>query len=78
MRAATFFSAQARARPPSHTSLHLPTVARRSAVGAALAGSIAAIWAAAFTLGGPRLVGQALFDRLNVSGWDLDAYGLRF
>jgi presenilin enhancer 2 len=52
--------------------------ARRSAVGVAVAAAVVLPWAAAFTLGGPRLVGQALFDRLNVAGLDLDAYGLRF
>lgn len=58
-----------------------PTVAlyaRRSAVGCAVATTLLLPWAAAFTLGGPRLVSQALFDKLNVAGIDLDAYGLRF
>ena len=54
------------------------TDAKRSAIGAALAAAIAIPWAATFTLGGPRIVGRALFDRLNVATWDLDAYGLRF
>jgi len=52
--------------------------AKRSAIGAALAAAIALPWAAAFTFGGPRVVGQAAFDRLNVAGIDLDAWGLRF
>ena len=52
--------------------------AKRSAIGTAVVAAIVLPWAAAFTLGGPRLVGRALFDRLNVAGLDLDAYGLRF
>lgn len=58
--------------------IHPFTDAKRSAIGAALAAAIALPWAAAFTLGGPRVVGQATFDRLNVAGFDLDAWGLRF
>lgn len=63
------------------TPPHLPpknTDARRSAIGAAIAASILLPWAAAFTLGGRRLIGSALFDRLNVNSWDLDGLGLRF
>lgn len=66
---------------PGDASLNLSqlnTDAKRSALGAALAAAVALPWAAAFTLGGPRLVGQALFDKLNVATWDLDSYGLRF
>jgi hypothetical protein len=71
--------ARARALPPPHLSpLPYKTDAKRSAVGAALAAAVALPWAAAFTLGGPRLVGQSLFDRWNVAGFDLDAWGLRF
>ena len=72
------------APPPSTSSTRAPPLlfpladAKRSAVGAALAAAVAVPWAAAFTLGGPRLVGQALYDRLNVAGWDLAAYGLQF
>ena len=51
---------------------------RRSAAGAAVAGVALLAWASAFTLGGPRVVGRATFDRLNLGDLDLDAWGLRF
>lgn len=51
---------------------------RRSAAGAAVAGVALLAWASAFTLGGPRAVGRATFDRLNLGDLDLDAWGLRF
>jgi len=52
--------------------------ARRSAAGAAVAGVALLAWASAFTLGGPRVVGRATFERLNLGDLDLDAWGLRF
>ena len=52
--------------------------ARRSAAGAAVAGVALLAWASAFTLGGPRAVGRATFERLNLGDLDLDAWGLRF
>ena len=52
--------------------------ARRSAAGAAVAGAALLAWAAAFSLGGPRAVGRATFERLNLGDLDLDAWGLRF
>ena len=52
--------------------------ARRSAAGAAVAGVALLAWASAFSLGGPRAVGKATFERLNLGDLDLDAWGLRF
>lgn len=52
--------------------------ARASGRAAAVAAAVVAAWALAFSFGGPRLLGRATFQRLNVGGWDLDSMGLRF
>ena len=52
--------------------------ARASARLAAVAGAALAAWAVAFSVGGPRVVGSALYDKLNVGGLDLEAWGLSF
>lgn len=49
-----------------------------SRVAAAVSIAALAAWAAAFSLGGPRLVGAALYDKLNMGGLDLEAWGLSF
>ena len=46
--------------------------------GAAAAGVALAAWAAAFSLGGPRVVGASLYDKLNLAGVDLASWGLNF
>lgn len=51
--------------------------ARASALLAAASGVALLSWAAAFSLGGARVVGRETFDRLNLGDLDLDAYGLR-
>jgi len=50
--------------------------ARASALLAAASGVALLSWAAAFSLGGPRVVGEETFDRLNLGDLDLEAYGL--
>ena len=59
-----------------------PVVAANAAASktaAIIAGAALAAWAAAFTVGGPRLVGAALYDKLNMGGLDLEeAWGLSF
>ena len=54
------------------------STARASARAAVVAAALVVAWALAFSFGGPRLVGEAAFNRLNVGGWDLDSMGLRF
>lgn len=48
---------------------------RRAAAAAAV---VVGAWAVAFSVGGPRVVGAALYDRLNLAGVDLASWGLNF
>lgn len=48
---------------------------RRGAIAAAVA---LAAWAVAFSVGGPRVVGAAVYDKLNLAGVDLASWGLNF
>jgi len=73
-----FGSSENRSSSGSFTDPIVRRNARRSAAGAAVAGAALLAWASAFSLGGPRAVGRATFERLNLGDLDLDAWGLRF
>jgi len=73
-----FGSSENRSSTGSFTDPIVRRNARRSAAGAAVAGAALLAWASAFSLGGPRAVGRATFERLNLGDLDLDAWGLRF
>lgn len=50
--------------------------AQRSAVGFLIVSAILLPWTLTFSIGGPSVVGQDVFQRWNVAGLDLQSWGL--
>lgn len=63
---------------PPHlpTTLRCPADTRRSALWFAVYTCVLMPWMLAYWIGGPKLLGQGLYDALDVSNLDLAAAGL--
>ncbi|CAK0746544.1 hypothetical protein CVIRNUC_001700 [Coccomyxa viridis] len=55
---------------------HVRRYARSSALGFLAASAIVLPWTLTFAIGGPAVVGQRVFDKMNLAGLDLSALGL--
>ncbi|CAL5219105.1 g878 [Coccomyxa viridis] len=60
----------------SSSDQHVRQYARGSAIGFVVASAIVLPWTLTFMIGGPGVVGQRVFDKMNLAGVDLSALGL--